>query len=47
VIERPSRSAPFKDSIAVWAAESAPYSTNPNPRDCPVARSLTTVADRT
>jgi hypothetical protein len=44
---RPSRLEPFSPPIARSASSSVAISTNPNPRDRPVSRSVMTAADWT
>src|SRR5207249_570162 len=44
---RPSRSLPLNFLTASAAASADAISTKPNPRDCPVSRSITTAADST
>jgi hypothetical protein len=46
-IIRPSRLEPFSALMARSASCSLPISTNPNPRDRPVSRSVMTAADWT
>jgi hypothetical protein len=46
-IIRPSRLEPFRPLIARSASSSEAISTNPNPRDRPVSRSVMTAADWT
>jgi hypothetical protein len=47
VMDLPSNVEPFRDSMARSASSAEPYSTNPKPRDWPVARSMTTLAETT
>jgi hypothetical protein len=42
---RPSSEAPFMAAIAASASVFEPNSTKPKPRDCPLSRSVTTLAD--
>src|SRR5207249_2391265 len=46
-IVRPSRFVPFKRLMACSASSGVAISTNPKPRDRPVSRSVTTLADST
>jgi hypothetical protein len=46
-IIRPSRLEPFSPLMAFSASSSVAISTNPNPRDRPVSRSVMTAADWT
>ena len=42
---RPSTIMPFMASTACCASALEPYSTKPKPRDWPLSRSMTTLAD--
>src|SRR5215831_4285815 len=46
-MRRPSNSVPFSLATASLASSAVAISTNPNPRDRPVSRSVTTLADST
>jgi hypothetical protein len=44
---RPFRSRPFQVLMARCPSAAEPISTNPNPRDCPLSRSVMTRAEVT